>query len=61
MRCVTCRREAELNALEQCDDCAEAVPMLVGIKRPSALAPRRQPKVSLASIAAAFEAAKEEL
>lgn len=29
-------------------------------KRPSALAPRRVPKVSLAHLAAAFEAAKEE-
>jgi hypothetical protein len=30
-KCVTCRREARLNDLELCADCAEAVPMLLGI------------------------------
>lgn len=62
MRCVTCRREASLNACELCADCAKAVPMLLGHKRaPSALAPRRKPKVTRAELAEAFERNKEGL
>jgi hypothetical protein len=58
MICIVCFRDVPYNRRDLlCDECRNRPPQ----RRPSALAPRREPKVTLADITAAFDRAKEEL